>query len=280
MRRQTKRQILQRSAKKSRSRRDGGKPKCVIHTAEEIEGIRQAAATTAGILETILAGIRPGVTLNDLDLLAGVIMRDHGVDSAFKGYLGKPGEISNSVNDEVVHGVSCRDRIIQLGDIVSVDCGTRCGGYIGDTAKTVSVGPAVGQIANLMSVTEKSLMAGIDVARDGNTVWDIGVAIENVVSASGYKVVRDFVGHGCGVKLHEAPEVPNYPTSKSREPLHAGMVLALEPMVNVGDHRVKIDDDGWTVRTIDGSWSAHFEHMILITESKPEILTWPKSVSN
>ena len=144
MRRQTKRQILQRSAKKSRSSRDGGKPKCVIHTAEEIEGIRQAAATTAGILETILAGIRPGVTLNDLDLLAGVIMRDHGVDSAFKGYLGFPGEICISVNDEVVHGVSCRDRIIQLGDIVSVDCGTRCGGYIGDTAKTVSVGPAVG----------------------------------------------------------------------------------------------------------------------------------------
>ena len=184
MRRQTKRQISQRSAKKSRSGRDGGKPKCVIHTAEEIKGIRQAAATTSEILEAILAGIRPGVALKDLDVLAGFFMRDHSVVSAFKGYLGFPGEICISVNDEVVHGISCRDRIIQLGDIVSVDCGTRCGGYIGDTAKTVSVGPAVGQVANLMAVTEKSLMAGIDVARAGNTVWDIGVAIESILSSA------------------------------------------------------------------------------------------------
>jgi methionyl aminopeptidase len=279
MRRQTKRPTSARSTKKSRPSDAGKKQKCVIHTLDEIEGIRKAAATTANILETVLADVRPGVSLNALDQRAAELMDEAGVVSAFKGYHGFPSEVCISVNDEVVHGISCRDRTIQMGDIVSIDCGTRRDGFIGDTAKTVSVGPAIGQIANLMAITEKSLMAGINAARSGNTVWDIGMAIENVVSGAGFKVVRDFVGHGVGLKLHEPPEVPNYPSAKSRERLYPGMVLALEPMVNIGDHRVKIDDDGWTVRTIDGGWSAHFEHMILITENQPEILTWPKNAS-
>lgn len=249
----------------------------VVHSPEDIDGIRNVAGMTAEILEIICHAVRPGMTAFDLDQFAGKVINDHGGASAFYNYQGFPGQICISINDEVVHGIGRQERVIQIGDIVSIDCGVRQDGFIGDTAKTVSVGPLVGQVADLMSVTERSLMAGIDAAVGGNTVKDIGCAIEKMVSASGYGVVRDFVGHGCGRKLHEPPEVPNYPTRKSTELLRSGMILALEPMVNMGTHKVKIDDDGWTVRTLDGGWSAHFEHMILITNGKPEILTWPRN---
>ena len=164
-----------------------------------------------------------------------------------------------------------------LRDIVSLDLGIKINGYIGDTARTISVGPQVGKIADLMAVTQKSLAIAIETAVCDNSVRDIGKAVHNHVTQAGFSVVRDFVGHGCGTKLHEPPEVPNYPTSKAHERLRPGMVLALEPMVNVGHHKVRIEDDGWTVRTVDGSWSAHFEHMVLITKNRPEILTFQEN---
>ena len=251
-----------------------GKRNYIIYSDEEINGIRSAAKKAAEILDTLCRAARPGMNTLELDRLAGRLIRACGGESAFYNYHGFPAQICISINDEVVHGIGRNDRIIKMGDLVSLDVGIRVNGYIGDTARTICVGPPVGQVAVLMSVTRKSLAAAINAAVSSNTVRDIGATVENVVSRAGFSVVRDFVGHGCGVKLHEPPEVPNYPTKKSKEKLRPGMVLALEPMVNIGSHKVKIDGDGWTVRTADGSLSSHFEHMILITDSKPEILTW------
>ncbi len=249
----------------------------VIHTPEEIRGIRIAAHKAAQILWQVCCKITPGITTLEVDRFAGELIKSEGAISAFYNYHGFPGQICISVNDEVVHGVGRADKIIKMGDIVSVDIGIRYKGFIGDTAKTISIGPPVGQVATLMAIAEKSLYAAIAVTRNQNTVRDIGEIVERTVTKAGFTVVRDFVGHGCGCKLHEPPEVPNYVTKKSREVLRPGMVLAVEPMVNIGKHKVKIDGDGWTVRTMDGSWSAHFEHMILITEGNPEILTWLKN---
>ena len=250
-----------------------GKQNYIIYSEREINGIRNAAQKAGRVLDTVCRSLRPGMSTLQLDQLAGQLIKDSGGESAFYNYHGFPAQICISVNDEVVHGIGRDDRIIKMGDIVSVDTGIRVDGYIGDTARTVSVGPPVGRVSVLMSVAKKSLAAGISVAISGNTVRDIGVTVENVVTSAGFSVVRDFVGHGCGVKLHEPPEVPNYPTKRAKEKLRPGMVLALEPMVNMGTHKVKIDGDGWTVRTADGCLSSHFEHMNLITDSKPEILT-------
>ena len=254
-----------------------GKRNYVIYSDEQIDGIRHAAQKTAGILDEICRAVRPGISTLELDCLAGKLVKDCGGESAFLNYHGFPANICISVNDEVVHGIGRKDHFIQLGDLVSIDVGMKLNGYIGDTARTVSVGPPIGKNAKLMAVTQKSLAAGIEAAVSNNTVRDIGETVERVVKSAGFNVVRDFVGHGCGTKLHEPPEVPNYFTKKSKEKLRPGMVLALEPMVNIGSHKVKIDSDGWTVRTVDGTWSSHFEHMIVITDSKPEILTWLKN---
>ena len=254
-----------------------GKRNYIIYSEKEIIGIRNAAQKAAKVLDTVCRSIQPGMSTLQIDQLAGKLIKDSGGESAFYNYHGFPAQICISVNDEVVHGIGRHDRIIKMGDIVSVDTGIRVDGYIGDTARTVSVGPPVGRVAVLMSVTKKSLAAAIDAALSCNTVRDIGETVESVVSKAGFSVVRDFVGHGCGVKLHEPPEVPNYPTKKSKEKLRPGMVLALEPMVNMGTHKGKIDGDGWTVRTADGSLSSHFEHMVLITEAEAEILTWLKN---
>ncbi len=245
----------------------------VIHTEEEIRGIRKSARKAAEILDELCRTVRPGLTTLALDNLAGKLIKDCGGASAFLNYHGFPAQICISVNDEVVHGIGQAGRVIRMGDLVSLDVGIRLNGYIGDTARTVSVGPPVGRVAELMAVTRKSLDAAISVTVSNNIVRDIGATVERIVTAAGFSVVRDFVGHGCGVKLHEPPEVPNYATKKSREKLRPGMVLAVEPMVNIGAHKVKIDGDGWTVRTVDGSLSAHFEHMVLITDHKPEVLT-------
>lgn len=253
------------------------KPRCVIHTPEEIAGIRAAAAVAARVRESLRGAIRPGMTSLEIDRTAAALIEDAGATSAFYRYRGFPGQTCISINDEVVHGIGYPDRVIQFGDIVSIDCGVKYNGYIGDTATTVSIGPPHGNVAQLLKATEESLMAGIAAARGGNTIRDIGAAVEGVVKAAGFSVVRNYVGHGCGVELHEPPEVPNYPCATARGKLRPGMVLALEPMVNVGTHRVTVDSDGWTVRTADGGWSAHFEHMVLITEAEPEILTWHKT---
>ncbi len=252
----------------------------VIHSEREIPGIRAAAQAAAQVLAELCAAVRPGMSTLQLDELAGEMIRATGGTSAFLGYHGYPGQVCISLNEEVVHGIARADRIILPGDLISLDVGVTLDGFIGDNARTVCAGrdPDPAQQA-LLDTTRESLMAGIAAATCGACINDISRAIEDVVRAGGFAVVRDFVGHGCGTALHEPPEVPNF-AQRSRGPrLQPGMVLAIEPMVNQGTHRVTVDPkDKWTVRTADGAPSAHFEHMVLITKDNPEILTWPKTV--
>ncbi len=250
----------------------------VIHTAPEVEGIRQAASDAAGVRDQLASLIRPGMTTAELDRLAGDLIRQTGGRSAFLDYRGFPGQICVSINSEVVHGIGRLDRVIAPADVVSIDVGTRRGGYVGDTATTVVAGGVEAEpVQRLLVATRRGLEAGIAAATCGNYVNDIGRAVEAVIDKAGFSVVRDFVGHGCGCELHEPPEVPNFAQERTRGPrLRPGMVLAIEPMVNAGTHRVTIDADGWTVRTADDQMSAHFEHMVLITTGRPEILTWRK----
>jgi methionyl aminopeptidase len=254
------------------------RPKFVIHTEAEIEGIRRAAQAAAQVLAGVSQAVRPGASTLELDRLAGRLIAEAGGQSAFLGYRGFPGQICVSLNDEVVHGIGRADRILKPGDVVSLDVGVGLDGCIGDTARTVFVmAPPSTEAQRLLRVAQESLEAGIAAARGGNGVHDIGRAVEAEVRRAGFSVVRDFVGHGCGLALHEPPEVPNFSQMTRGTPLRPGMVLAVEPMVNAGTHRVTVDPDGWTVRTADGRLSAHFEHMILITRNRPEILTWPRT---
>ena len=251
----------------------------IVHRSKDIEGIRQAARLAAKILDQLCQEIQPGMTTAAIDQMAAERIHGYGAQSAFYRYRGFPGYICISLNDEIVHGIGRSDRTIQYNDLVSLDVGVRFNGYIGDTARTiVSSEPADKRQDELLNLAEKSLHLGINAARYGNSVADIGTAIEMEIRKhpSGFSIVRDFVGHGCGIDLHEPPEIPNYRTNKAQEPLRIGMVLAIEPMINEGTHHVRIDTDGWTARTVDGKLSAHFEHMVLITKNNPEILTWHK----
>ncbi len=255
-----------------------GRNRVTVHSQCEIDGIRRSAEVTAAVLDELCRAVTPGMTTEELDRLAGGIIGRTGGKSAFLGYRGFPGQVCISVNDEVVHGIGCPHRVIQFRDLVSLDVGVQLDGFIGDTARTVCVGsPPTAEAAQLLAATEDSLHKGIAAARAGRRVNDISKAVEAVVQHAGFSVVRDFVGHGCGCELHEPPEVPNFAQPHSGPRLRPGMVLAIEPMVNTGTHRVRVDADGWTVRTADGGLSAHFEHMILITENEPEILTWRKT---
>ena len=249
----------------------------VIHTADEINRIRRAAAVTAEVREQIAALAKPGMTTFDLDQLAGECIRATGGKSAFLGYCGYPGNICISVNEEVVHGIGSPDRIILESDIVSIDVGVCIDGAIGDTARTLYFQEPSADIKRLLEGTHESLLAGVAQARKGNYICDISKAVETVALRHRLGVVREYVGHGCGIKLHEPPEVPNYSGWGKGAKLEPGMVLCIEPMLNLGTAKVTTDrHDGWTVRTRDGKPSAHFEHMVLITENEPEILTWPK----
>jgi methionyl aminopeptidase len=247
----------------------------VIHSEHAIEGIRQAAKATAAVLAQLTTYVRPGISTFEVDRRAAELIKDCGGESAFLGYHGFPGTICISLNQEIIHGIGRPDRIIAPGDLVSMDVGVRLRGFIGDCARTVCAGRSpAGQVAELLRAAEEALYAGIAKACSGNYVNDISAAVESVVRSYGFAVVRDFVGHGCGRELHEPPEVPNYAQHAPGARLVPGMVLAIEPMVNVGTHRVEIDRlDHWTVRTADGGWSAHIEHMVLITRDKSEILT-------
>ena len=251
----------------------------VIHTPAEVVAIRAAARATAWVRDELGGAVRPGMTTLELDRLAGELIRQTGGKSAFLGYRGFPGQVCISVNDEVVHGIGRADRVLLPGDLVSLDVGVRLGIGIGDTATTICVGGAPGTVQErLLRVTRDGLAAGIAAARAGNDVCEIGCAVQRVVEAAGFGVVRDFVGHGCGLQLHEPPEVPNFATKPKGPVLRPGMVLAIEPMVNAGTERVTVDGyDHWTVRTEDGSLSAHFEHLVLVTEQEAEILTCPKT---
>lgn len=234
--------------------------------------MREACAVARGILEQVAAMVRPGVTTGEVDHAAADFMADANVKSAFLGYRGFPGHICISLNEEVVHGIGGA-RKIQYGEIVKLDIGVIKDGWVGDTATTVPVGVIDPATQRLLTVTEETLQMAIPYATDGRRLGDLCSAIEDEVTSHGYSVVREFVGHGVGRKLHEEPQVPNFGRKGSGPRLKAGMVLAIEPMVNMGRSAVRVLEDGWTVITADRKPSAHFEHTVLVTRGEPEILT-------
>ncbi len=250
-----------------------------IYKGSDLEGVRVAAQASAYVLQRLCDAVTPGMSTLDLDRLAAEFIKETGGKSAFLNYHGYPAQICCSVNDVVVHGIGRADKVINPGDIVSLDVGVSVGGFTGDNARSVIAGGVSTPLKDkLLEATRSSLEAGIAAAVPGNRVCDIGAAVEKVVKAAGFSVVRDMVGHGCGRKMHEDPQVPNFKLPGFSPELKPGMILAIEPMVNVGTWRITIDkEDGWTVRTADGSLSAHFEHQILITQKEPEVLTWPKN---
>ena len=236
--------------------------------------MRRAGQVVREVLELVRSLVRPGATTLDLEKAAEERTVKLGARAAFKGYHGFPCVLCTSVNSEVVHGIPSAKRILREGEIVSVDFGAFVDGYCGDAAITVPVGEKIDpQTARLMKVTERSLYAAIDVVRPGATLGDVGSAVQRVVEAEGFSVVRDFVGHGIGTHMHEDPQVPNFGEAGRGMKLRTGMVLAIEPMINAGGAGVKVLPDGWTTLTVDGSISAHFEHTVAITKDGPRVLT-------
>jgi methionyl aminopeptidase len=238
---------------------------------EELSRLESASRVVLETLEAVERALRPGMTTGDLDAIAEKEIRSRGARPAFVGYRGYPKTLCTSVNDEVVHGIP-GGRVLREGDIVGIDCGAVVDGYYGDAARTLPVGRIDADRTALLAATRDALAAGIAAARPGGRVGDIGAAVELVAIRHGYGVVRDFVGHGVGTALHEEPQVPNYGPAGRGPLLKAGMVLAIEPMFNLGRHEVAIDGDGWTVRTKDGSASAHFEHTIAILPEATVVL--------
>ncbi len=243
-----------------------------LKSPSQIEIMGEAGLIVAEMLEALKAAARPGVSTLELDELARATIIRHGGKPAFKGYRGFPGHICTSVNEEVVHGIPSGRRLKE-GDIVGLDAGAVVDGYFADAAVTVPVGRISREAADLIAVTEQALAAGIAKARVGNRLSDISHAVQQVVESHGYSVVREFVGHGIGTQLHEAPQIPNYGEPGYGPQLKKGMALAIEPMVNQGTAAVEILADGWTAVTKDRKLSAHFEHTVVVTESEPEILT-------
>lgn len=246
-----------------------------IKTEREIDKMRLACQAAADVLERCSCLIRPGVTTGEVDQAAADFIAELGCTSAFLGYKGFPGNICISVNEEVVHGIG-GSRRIQYGDIVKLDIGVIKDGWVGDTATTVPAGMIDEKTQRLLTVTESTLEKAITFVQNGRRLGDLCAAIEDEIVANGYTVVREFVGHGVGRKLHEEPQVPNYGRAGTGPKLKAGMTIAIEPMVNLGGPGVKILGDKWTVVTLDGKPSAHFEHTVLVTKGEPEILTWRK----
>jgi len=234
-----------------------------IRSQDELAKLEEASRIVLETLDLVQKAVAPGVTTEELDRLAEAEIRRQGAKPAFVGYRGYPKTLCTSVNDEVVHGIPGKRRL-QDGDVVGIDCGAIVAGYYGDAARTIPVGRVDAETAKLLEVTKRALLAGIGAARAGGRVSDIGAAVEAVALVNGYGVVRDFVGHGVGTALHEEPQIPNYGPAGRGSLLKAGMVLAIEPMFNLGRAEVSVDGDGWTVRTRDNSTSAHFEHTVAI----------------
>ncbi|HIA35527.1 MAG TPA: type I methionyl aminopeptidase [Flavobacteriales bacterium] len=241
-------------------------------TKEEIELLRKSSLLVAKTHAEVAKYIQPGVTTKEMDKVAEEFIISHGGKPGFKGYNGFPATLCISINDEVVHGIPS-SAILKDGDIVSVDCGVLMNGFYGDSAFTYSVGNVSDDAEKLMQVTRESLYKGIEMAVEGNRLGDIGYAIQKHTETHGFSVVRDLVGHGVGRNLHEKPEVPNYGKRGSGIKLKEGMVIAIEPMVNAGKHHVTVMNDNWTIKTKDGSLSAHFEHTIAIKKDKADILS-------
>jgi len=245
----------------------------VCRSTAELEQMRDAGRLVGEVLAELTALVAPGVTTADLDALAEKRILKAGAMPAFKGYHGYPATICTSINEEVIHGIPSDRRVLQDGDIVSIDCGASLGGYFGDSAITLPVGHVSDRAATLLRVTEEALYRAIERMRPGARVSDIGHTVQRHVEASGFSVVREFVGHGIGERMHEEPQVPNYGEPGRGLRLAEGMVLAIEPMVNAGKPAVKVLADGWTAVTRDGSLSAHFEHTVAVTAGEPWILT-------
>ncbi|MDP2653846.1 MAG: type I methionyl aminopeptidase [Candidatus Omnitrophota bacterium] len=243
-----------------------------IKSPEEVEILRQAGRKLAAIIRALSGSLTSGMTTRDVDALAEKLIQKEKVRAAFKGYRGYPASTCVSVNHEVVHGIPGK-KVLRDGDIVSVDVGIIDGNYYSDSAVTIGVGPISAELKRLMDVTREALRRGIAQAKPENHVSDISSAVQSYVEANHLSVVRDFVGHGIGKALHEEPEIPNYGPPHNGPVLAEGMVLAIEPMVNLGTWQTRILEDGWTVVTSDGKPSAHFEHTIAITAEGPEILT-------
>ena len=236
--------------------------------------MRRAGQIVREVLELVRGLVKPGATTLDLEKAAEARLKELGVKAAFKGYHGFPCVLCTSVNSEVVHGIPSSKRVLKDGDIVSVDFGVVVDGYYGDAAITVPVGEKIdATTARLLEVTERSLHAGIAAVKPGATLGDVGAAVQGVVEAEGFSVVRDFVGHGIGVHMHEDPQVPNFGQAGRGMKLKTGMVIAIEPMVNAGKPDVMVLEDGWTAVTADGSMSAHFEHTVAVTATGARILT-------
>lgn len=244
----------------------------VLKHADEIEKARASNRIVAEVLSVLREKVKPGLTTRELDKIAESITEKRGAKPAFKGYRGYPFSLCTSVNDEVVHGMPS-NRVLIEGDIIGLDFGVYYQGLYGDSAVTIPVGKVDDQAARLMQVTEQSLYMAINQACTGNRLGDISAAVQETAESSGYSVVRDFVGHGIGKSLHEDPQIPNFGKKGRGIELKRGMILAIEPMINAGNYKVKILPDGWTVVTADGSLSAHFEHSVAITDSGPEILS-------
>jgi methionyl aminopeptidase len=247
-----------------------------IKRASEIERMRAAGGILAAILEVLRAELRPGVTTGGLDAIAERMIRDAGAIPSFKGYGSNPpfpGSICASINDEVVHGIPSAARRLADGDVVSIDIGCILDGWHADCARTWTIGPVPREVSELIDATRRGMEAGIAAALPGNRLGDVGHAIETVAAAGGYGIVRPFVGHGIGQSMHEDPQVPNYGRPGTGMLIEAGMCFAIEPMFTLGGDSVFVADDNWTVRTVDGSLSAHFENTIAVTDAGPRLLT-------
>ena len=235
--------------------------------------MRQSGRIVRQVLDHVRGLVAPGVSTMDLERAAAKKIEELGATPAFKGYYDYPCVLCTSINQEIVHGIPSEKRALKAGDIVSIDCGVVLDGYYGDAAITVPVVEVTPDVQKLLEVTEASLYRGIEAARMGNSVGDVGAAVQELVEANGFSVVREFVGHGIGTRLHEEPQVPNFGTRGHGARLREGMVLAIEPMVNFGKPGTKLLSDKWTAVTEDGSYSAHFEHCVAVTKNGPLILT-------
>ncbi len=247
----------------------------VLKTGRELKVMREACRISAEALKLAGSAVEPGVTTAELDKIAEKYILSQGATPNFKNYNGYPATACISINNEVIHGIPSKKRVIQAGDIVSIDLGAKFEGYHGDNAATFACGDISAEAKRLIDTTRESLYEGIAAAVSGGRLGDIGAAVQQYVESRGYSVVRQFVGHGIGTQLHEAPEVPNFGTHGRGIRLMPGMTLAIEPMINMGHYDVKVMPDGWTVLTKDGSLSAHFEHTIVITADGPKIMTKP-----
>lgn len=244
-----------------------------IKSDDEIALMAEAGRITAMALEAVEKAIKPGVSTFVLDEIARDVILSNNAIPAFLNYNGYPNSICASINEEIVHGIPSKTRILKEGDIISIDVGAVSGGYVGDMANTFAVGNISNEAQALIDITRKSFYGGFEMCRQGNRLYDISHAIQSIAEGAGFSVVREYVGHGIGTKMHEEPSVPNYGTPGKGVRLIKGLTIAIEPMINIGTYKTKLMPDNWTVQTADGKLSAHYEHTVAITDGDPRILT-------